>query len=455
MQVSVRNVDITLFLRPNKHSKHHMYRFILFFTLCMACIHSQGQETKERTLHYYIEKAKANSPLVKDYKNQASMQDAELQRLKALYTHSRLEMNGDYLFVPIISKDDGKTTFKWNAQDGTDYYGYDLGESSGHLHAGVTWTKPLLGVHAYKAAQQQAAINENIAKNNIRMEEHQLERAVTEQYLICLLDRIQVDYADSIATLLDKQTSIVKKLVRSGMAKQSDATLLLIEQAANDEARTTSQLSYHTHMMDMNILCGLNNEEEANVALADIMLTTTPGVYGLSQFTEQFKLDSLNAAASLHIFNQQYKPRLDLFANGGVQTSRLSRLGKHLGWSAGLTFSWVLSDGKQKRWKERQTQLQQMSTQTYKTHAEYQREMRISQCLAELAGFDERSRTLESQIKEYDDVLSYYEKEMQAGQVSALDYIVILKNKIQTERDYQLLQTNKQLVTAAYNYWNW
>lgn len=430
-----------------------MYRFILFFTLCLTCVCSQGQEAKERTLRYYIEKAKANSPLIKDYKNRASMQDAELQRLKALYTHSRLEMNGDYLFVPIVSKDGGKTAFKWNAQDGTDYYGYDLGESSGHLHAGVAWTKPLLGGLAYKAAQQQAAINEDIATNSICMEEHQLERAVTEQYLICMLDRIQTDYADSIATLLGKQASIVKKLVRSGMAKQSDEKLLLIEQAVNDEARTTSQLSYHTHMMDLNILCGLGKEDSA--VLTGIQLAATPRIIGPSLFAEQFRLDSLNAEASLHVFSQQYKPRLDFFANGGLQTSKCSSLEKRLGWSAGLTFAWLISDGKQKRWKKRKTQLQQMSTQAYKTHAEYQREMRISQCLAELAGYDERSRKLESQIKVYDNVLSYYEKEMQAGQTSVLDYIVILKNKIQTERDYQLLQTNMQLVTAAYNYWNW
>ena len=44
---------------------------------------------------------------------------------------------------------------------------------------------------------------------------------------------------------------------------------------------------------------------------------------------------------------------------------------------------------------------------------------------------------------------------MQAGQVSVLDYITVLRNKIQTERDYLLLQTNRQLVIAAYNYWNW
>ena len=44
---------------------------------------------------------------------------------------------------------------------------------------------------------------------------------------------------------------------------------------------------------------------------------------------------------------------------------------------------------------------------------------------------------------------------MDAGQVSVLDYITVLRSKIQTEKDRLLLRTNKQLVIAAYNYWNW
>ena len=120
-----------------------MIRLLLSLVFGFTCLYSHGQEKHERSLHYYIETAKENSPLIKDYANQTLMQQAELQRLKAMYMHSRLELNGDYLFVPIISKDGGHTAFKWNAQDATDYYGYDLGESSGYFHAGVTWTQPL------------------------------------------------------------------------------------------------------------------------------------------------------------------------------------------------------------------------------------------------------------------------------------------------------------------------
>ena len=301
-----------------------------------------------KSLYDYVEAAKQYSPLLHDYRNQLQIEQAELRRLKTLYTRSRLELNGDYLFVPVLTKDGGQTSFRWNAQDATDYYGYDLGESSGHLHAGATWTQPLLGHSSYKVAQEQSRINMDMARNHIRLEENQLERTVTEQY----------------------------------------------------------------------------------------------------------RLDSLNTAASLRSFNLQYKPRLDLFVDGGMQTGSFSQWYRHFGWSAGLTFTWTLFDGRQKRWKERQAELQQQSIRIYRDHAEYQRSMRLRQCLSELEKYDRRDKALTEQLAGYEHVLSDYAREVEAGQVSVLDYLTVLRNKIQTERDALLMRTNRQLVIAAYNYWN-
>ena len=300
-----------------------------------------------KSLSDYVEAAKQYSPLLHDYRNQLQIEQAELRRLKTLYTRSRLELNGDYLFVPVLTKDGGTTSFRWNAQDATDYYGYDLGESSGHLHAGATWTQPLLGHSSYKVAQEQSCINMDMARNHIRLEENQLERAVTEQY----------------------------------------------------------------------------------------------------------RLDSLNTAASLRSFNLQYKPRLDLFVDGGMQTGSFSQWYRHFGWSAGLTFTWTLFDGRQKRWKERQAELQQQSIRIYRDHAEYQRSMRLRQCLSELEKYDRRDKALTEQLAGYERVLSDYAREVEAGQVSVLDYLTVLRNKIQTERDALLIRMNRQLVIAAYNYW--
>lgn len=58
--------------------------------------------------------------------------------------------------------------------------------------------------------------------NRMRMEEHQLERTVTEQYLICLLDKSQMDFTDSVGNIIDRQIGIVRKLAENGLSKQSD-----------------------------------------------------------------------------------------------------------------------------------------------------------------------------------------------------------------------------------------
>ena len=93
-----------------------MKRLFLLLSLGFISLYSYGQESGGKSLHYYIETAQKNSPLITDYRNRTEIEQTELERLKAMYTHSRLELNGDYLFVLVISKDGGRTVFKWNAR---------------------------------------------------------------------------------------------------------------------------------------------------------------------------------------------------------------------------------------------------------------------------------------------------------------------------------------------------
>ena len=81
--------------------------------------------------------------------------------------------------------------------------------------------------------------------------------------------------------------------------------------------------------------------------------------------------------------------------------------------------------------------------------------MRLSQCQSELARNNERKQILENQLNEYDEILSEYARKLAVGQVSVLDYLMVLRNKISVERDRLLLDTNRKLIITAYNYWNW
>ena len=426
----------------------------MFFTLVfLACFLAGNGQEGERNLAFYMETARRHSPLLQDYRNRESVQRLERERLKSLYTRSRLELNGEYLFVPVISKDGGRTSFQWNAQDGTDYYGYDLGESSGHLHAGFTWTQPLLGRGSYRAAEEQVRVQAAILSDDIRLEEHQLERAVAEQYLLCLLDKSQMDFADSIGKVLERQESLVRELARNGMAAQSDLHLLAIERAANCDLQIAARQSYRSHLSDLNLLCGI--ADTATVELAAVELRPGLAEGPSSLFLEQYRLDSLSVVADLNFFKAQYKPQLNLFVDGGLRVSEYARVCRHFGWSAGLTFSWTIFDGRQKRWQERQSQVRLNTIAVYKEYAQTQREGRRRQCLTEMRAYDERLEALRGQLGEYDAVLADYMKEIQTGQRSVVDYVTVLRSKIQAERDYMTARTNRQLLIAAYNYWNW
>lgn len=456
-----------------------MTRFVtlIFGILCFWPV--SGQETGG-TLEDYLDAARRNSPLIKEYAGQKGIAASERQRLKAFYTRSKAEVNGDLLFVPIVSMDGGKAAFKWNAHDAVDYYGYDLGESSGYLHGGVTWTKPLLGGGLYKVAEEQADLDSEMASNGIRLEEHSLERLVTEHYLLCLLDKAQISFADSVSRVLERQVEAVGRLVSNGLAGRSDLRLLEVEKEANNEARVSALQSYQSHFVDLNLVCGVEvgegdvastvgehsrttaTAENRSLSLSKCTDSFLPDVEiemnlakNQSGFLEKYRLDSLNVEVGLRLFNTQYKPRLDLFMNTGLQTAGTPDWYRHFGWSAGLTFRWTFSDGGQKRQMERQAGLRRGMVQNYKDNFEYQRRMRLNQCLSELARNNDRRQILENQLNEYDEILSEYSRKLQVGLVSVLDYLMVLRNKINVERDLLVLDTNRKLVITAYNYWCW
>lgn len=440
-----------------------MTRFVTLF-LGILCFWPVSGQEEGKSLDWYLANARENSPLIKDYADRKEIAAAERQRLKVFYTHSKAEVNGDLLFVPIVSMDGGKAAFRWNAHDAVDYYGYDLGESSGYLHGGVTWTKPLLGGGLYKTAAERADLDESVATNEIRLEEHSLERLVTEQYLLCLLDKAQIAFADSVGSVFERQVEVVSRLVSSGMASRSDLRLLEVENEANNEARVSALQSYQSHLVDLNLVCGVEVRDEGVVSTgseigqllpdADVQMTLElPGTQ--SGFMERYRLDSLNVEVGLRAFNTQYKPRLDMFMNGGLQVGAASNWYRHFGWSAGLTFTWTFSDGGQKRQMERQAWFKRNTIRNYKDNFEYQRRMRLNQCLSELARNNDRKQILENQLNEYDEILSEYSRKLQVGQVSVHDYLMVLRNRINVERDLLVLDANRKLAITAYNYWCW
>lgn len=407
----------------------------------------------QQTLEYYIRAARENSPLINDQINLSKANLLEKDRLKAFYTKPQIGVTANYLFSPIISKDNNKTSFIPNAENANNYLGYDLAYSNGgQYQAMLNVTQPLFNGERYKVAAEQLDVNSQINENNVKLSEHDIEKMVTDQFILCLQDSKQISFAEQMVKLLTDQREILKKLIENSIYKQSDLSLLNIEYQNFQSQLTTFKANYQRDLMELNIMCGI--KDSSVVQLQDPNLTLNANVSD-SKFLEKYRLDSLNLVAQQKIFELKYKPQLNVFANAGLNAVYAPTIPSRFGLSAGLSFTYNFFDGNQKAINRSKTEVLENSVSFYKSIFTKQNTVRKSKILTELQSYTDRISIVEQQLKEYDLLLNSYKKEILSGQLSIINYTMVLKNMATLQRDYTLLFSQQQVLINAYNYWNW
>ncbi len=427
----------------------HTRLWTIIFSLLLSSISLFAQ----KDLLFYIEQAKVNSPLIQDNKNQSAAARLEIDRLKAFYTKSQLSVTGTYNFSPVISHDNGKSELLLNPESADNYSGYDIAASNGGVYQGLlNLNQPLFNGDRYKASAEQVLIGSQMNDNTSQLTAHDLERFITDQYILCLQDYKQTQYLNNLVTIISDQKKIAVKLVENGIAKQSDLTLLNIEQKTQQAAVNAFRATYRRDLMDLRVLCGI--ADTTYQVLEEINLQPNEEVTS-SKFTERYRLDSLNLVATQKIFELKYKPLVGAFANTGLNAVYAPSIPNRFGFSLGLNFSINLTDGNQRSITQQRTSILMKSTQAYKKFFYTQNDVRKNRILRELQSVGERLTILEDQLKEYQSLLEFYKQELSRGQISVINYVTTLKSFVITQRDLVLLQTNKQLLINLYNYWNW
>ena len=404
-------------------------------------------------LQEYIQAAVQNSPLIQDNKNQSEAARLEADRLKAFYTKSQLSLTASYLFAPIITRDNGKSKLDLNPDSPNNYMGYDVAASNGGVYQGLlNFNQPLFNTGRYAASAEQVLIGSQINQNTIQLSIHDLERFITDQYILCLQDYRQTEYLLNLIKIITEQTAIVSKLVDNGIAKQSDLSLLTIEQKTQQAAYNTFRATYRRDLMDLRVLCGIT--DTTFQVLPDIKLQLREDIV-TSGFIERYRLDSLNLTATQKIFELKYKPSVNLFANTGLNAVYAPTIPNRFGLSAGINFSLNLTDGKQRSISRQRTEVLTKTTTAYKDFFYRQNEVRKGRILTELQSIDERYTLLQDQLREYVKLLDFYKQELVRGQISVINYIATLKSMAASQRDFVVLKTNRETLINLYNYWNW
>ena len=424
------------------------YAFLFILTLVGLTAHAQS------TLQEYIALAKTNSPLINDNRNQIVANQAEAERIKALYQKMQLSLNANYLLAPVYVTDNGHNRIELNPNGATNYYGYDLGNTNGgNYQALVGITQPLFNRKRAELIAEQSVVNAQINTNIIKLTGHDLEKTITDQFIICLLDRKQTRNTQENINLISKQQILVTKLVNGNLLKSSDLTLLNIEYENNVNILLTYQAAYHKDLLELKLLSGIRDTTINELDPLNLTLKDIEPAYSL--YTEKYRLDSASLVAGQKGFETKYSPQLNLFGNTGLNGPYFPTLGNRFGLSAGLTLTWNILDGHQKEITRRKTSALLQSVSFYKTNFQIQNSLRKAQIVNELKSYDERLKNSRQQLNEYESLLSSYRKQVIQAQLSVIDFVNVLKSRITIQRDLLQLETNRLLLINAYNYWNW
>ena len=157
--------------------------------LSFVLLFGSGPLIAQRDLSFYVEQAKINSPLIQDNRNQSEAAHLEIDRLKAFYTKAQVSLSAIYQFSPIISRDNGRSELVLNPAGADKYSGYDIAASNGGIYQGfLNLNQPLFNGDRYKATAEQVLVGARINENAIQLTAHDLEKFVTDQYILCLQD---------------------------------------------------------------------------------------------------------------------------------------------------------------------------------------------------------------------------------------------------------------------------
>lgn len=412
-----------------------------------------GSVRGQNTLSYYVDKALSNSAVIEDNKNQGMSNQLEIERLKAQYKKIQLYVTANYLFSPILNTADGNSKLEINPKGAQRYYGYDLAVSNSGLYQGlINITQPLFNKQRYEVFAEQSLLASQVNENNVRLSAHDIEKAVADQYILCLSDKQQWQYSDSLVQLLREQQSVVTKLTQNGLLKQSDLSLLTIELQTQQQAQVAFFTTYKRDLLDLYVLSGI--ADTTFVVLPDIMMDIHPDTT-VSYFLAKYRLDSLSLTAQQKVFELKYKPLINAFANGGLNAVYAPTIPYRFGMSAGISLTWNIFDGDQRNINERKTNLLLHSVNTYKAYFTTQNKVRKERILNEIKGLNQRLQILQQQQLAYTALMAFYKKELMQGQLPVINYINVLKTQITARRDLVLLQTNRLLLINLYNYWNW
>ena len=431
-------------MKVTKMKPYIVYLFLLF----IVSIHAQ-----EYNLDYFLVKAKDNAAALKENKNLLKIGEIQNTLITEQNNGFKVDATSEVLFAPFFNSN-GKA-IEVTTTPSSNAYGYDVGITNGGLYsAQLNITKNLFN----KSVTDNLLFQNKLQNDAISLSSediwHNLKKNVIDTYILVYQYQLQEDFTKELKSDLEKRLQVVELLVKRGILLESDYLLIKLDiDAKNLELQQILTNLEYTNTQLYN-LCGIpvENHKKLEAPLLELSKSNTQEKFF---FEKKFENDSLQILAERNVFESQYKPQVSLYGNSGLNATDAANIPHNFGLSAGVKLTIPIYDGNQKKYNALQNELKQENLDFYKENNAIQLQNNLKSLEQQIEALNNNSELTEAQIKQQLNILEIFKGKLAQGQISIIDYLLLIQNYKLTVYTKLQMQTNLWLLYNAYNFTNW
>lgn len=333
-------------------------------------------------------------------------------------------------------------------------WGYDNAITNGGQLSGIVNVSQTILTKGNLAAQYKSLQLQNQGiSNEARITEQDLKRTITNQFLTTYGTLQELNLAREIHAQLQKEVAILKKLTEANVYRQSDYLTLLVTVQQQDLSRRQLDIQFHNDYATLNYLAGIVDTAAVDLEEPSLAIGSQPDL-GNSIFFQKYTIDSLLLVHDRLLIDYTYKPKINVYANGGYLSSFSYQGYKNFGTSVGLDVTIPIYDGKQKLMQYRKIDISERSRSNYKSFYTNQYYQQIIQLRQQLQQTELLIGDINDQIKYSDGLIQVNARLLETGDVKVADLIISLNNYLVSKNLLTQNKVNRLQIINQINYWN-
>jgi outer membrane protein TolC len=418
----------------------------LFLFFCSFSAVSQN-----KLIDFFIAEGLKNNPALLEINNMQQYFQIQNEFIAAQNKKPQVNFTADYLFAPFFFNNGEIISITSNPSPKA--FGYDVGLTNGGLYAAqLNAAIPIFNSTIVKRLYEQNKVQADISAYSRLQTEHEIKKAIIDQYIIAYQFLEQTYYLQKIIDQLQNRRPLVEALVKQGLLQQNDFLLLDIQLISNKNDLKQLQYAYTNGINLLKNLSLISDTTLFVLEKPEIELNPNPTEY---YYIQKFKLDSSILVAQQNVFNTKYKPQVSLFGSTGIYAADIKNIPHNIGLSAGIHLNVPISDGQQRKIYQRQTTVLLNNQKIYLNNTVLLQQNNLRNAKQQIEQWKQTIEMANEPITKQELLLDIIKDKVIKGQVSVMDYINALHDYALLQKNKAVAETNLLLYINQYNYYNW